>query len=69
MPELAEALATMSDETFAYHSNVQKQYFSNWIREIMGDKDLAKRLEKAASRPQAAQQAANRMSFLSKGLV
>ena len=50
MKELTEALTTMTDETFAYHSNAEKKDFSNWVRDIIGDEKLAKDLEKATSR-------------------
>ena len=68
MNELAEALSTMADETFAYHSNVEKKDFSNWVRDIIGDEKLAKELEKATSRTQAAKQTASRVAVLSKKL-
>ncbi len=69
MRELAEALATMTDETFAYHSNAEKKDFSNWVIDIMGDKKLAQDLGKNANRAQAAKLVANRVSFLSKSLA
>jgi hypothetical protein len=47
MKELGEALTTMADETFAYHSNSEKKDFSNWVRDVIGDKRLAKDLENA----------------------
>jgi hypothetical protein len=68
MKELAEALTTMTDETFAYHSNVEKKDFSNWVRDIIGDEKLAKDLEKATDRTQAAKQAASRVGILSRKL-
>ncbi len=68
MKELAEALSTMTDETFAHHSNAEKKDFSNWVRDIIGDEKLAKDLEKATSRTQAAKQAASRVAVLSKKL-
>jgi hypothetical protein len=51
--ELAEGLAAMSDETFAYHSNLGKQDFSNWVRDVIGDEQLANDLAKATSKLQA----------------
>jgi hypothetical protein len=69
MKELAEALATMTDETFVYHSNAEKKDFSNWVRDIIGDEKLAKDLEKAENRAQAAKQAATRIATLTKRLA
>ena len=68
MKELAEALTTMTDETFAYHSNIEKKDFSNWVRDIIGDEKLANDLGKATIRTQAAKQAATRVDVLSKKL-
>jgi len=52
--ELAEGLTAMSDETFAYHSNPEKQDFSNWVRDVIGEEQLANDLARAISRLQAA---------------
>jgi hypothetical protein len=68
MNELAEALSTMTDETFTYHSNVEKKDFSNWVRDIIGDEKLAKDLEKVTDRTQAAKQASSRVGVLSRKL-
>jgi hypothetical protein len=54
LSELAEGLAAMSDETFAYHSNLEKHDFSNWIRDVIGDEQLADEVEMITSRLQAA---------------
>jgi hypothetical protein len=51
--DLMEGLNTMSDETFAYHSNLVKHDFSNWIRDIIGDEELADELVAAADRSEA----------------
>jgi hypothetical protein len=69
MQELEEALATMADETFAYHSNSEKKDFSNWVRDIIGDEKLAKDLENALDRNQAARIVASRVDILTKVLV
>ena len=62
--ELAEGLAAMSDETFAYHSNLEKQDFSNWVRDIIRDEPLANDLARAISKAQAAEYVNARMAFL-----
>ncbi|MGA9049067.1 MAG: hypothetical protein WB588_08750 [Dehalococcoidia bacterium] len=64
--ELGEALAIMADETFAYHSNTEKKDFINWLADVIGDKKLAKDLEKALERKQAARIVANRIAILKK---
>ena len=69
MQELKDALAGMTEDTFVYHSNAEKKDFSNWVRDIIGDEKLAKDLEKAANRAQAARQVTSRVSILSKRLA
>jgi hypothetical protein len=54
LAELAEGLKTMSDETFAFHSNLEKHDFSNWVRDVIGDERLANELAAAADRFEAA---------------
>ena len=51
--DLIEGLKAMSDETFAYHSNLEKHDFSNWIRDIMEDGELADALAAAADKTEA----------------
>ncbi len=63
--ELAEGLESMSDDTFAYHSNVEKRDFSKWVREVVQDEPLACDLEKANGRLQAAEYVAARIAALS----
>lgn len=66
--ELGEALKNMSDKTFVYHSNANKQDFSNWVKDIIGDERLARDLGKAPNRNQAAECVADRLSFLNSKL-
>jgi hypothetical protein len=47
-------LVVMSDETFGYHSNPEKNDFSNWVRDVIKDKKLARDFQKSASPDQAA---------------
>ncbi|MDP2919162.1 MAG: hypothetical protein Q8O43_02950 [Dehalococcoidia bacterium] len=62
--DLAEGLAAMSDETYAYHANTEKNDFSKWVRYILNDEKLARDLEKARDRIQAARYATSRVSII-----
>ncbi len=66
MKELGDAFGTMTDETFAYHSNTDKNDFSNWVRDIIKDEKLAGDIAKSLNRAQAANIVAQRMAFLSR---
>jgi hypothetical protein len=59
--ELAEGLAAMSDETFFYHCNSEKQDFANWVRDVIIEEDLAEELARAINRQQAAECVAARL--------
>lgn len=45
LQELPVALENMSDETFAYHVNREKNDFGRWITDVIGDSVLAKNIE------------------------
>ncbi len=64
MEELAAGLAAMTDEAFTYHSNAEKRDFSNWVRDIIEDIELANDLAMARSRLQAADCVADRIILL-----
>jgi len=69
MKELGEAFANMTDETFTYHSNEDKNDFSNWVRDIIGDEKLARDIGKSLNRTQAAKNVPGRIAFLSSKLA
>src|SRR4030065_2855930 len=58
MRELVDALTQMSDDTYLYHSNMEKKDFANWVRDIIKDEMLAKELEKRLSRTEEAKSVA-----------
>lgn len=41
LKELGVVLKNMSDETFGYHVNEEKNDFSNWVKDVIGDEELA----------------------------
>ena len=63
LKELADGLQAMSDETFAYHSNREKQDFANWVRDIIEDAWLAEELARASNRLQAAMYVSARITL------
>jgi len=69
MKELGDALNTMTYETYLFHANKEKNDFANWARDIIKDERLAKDLQKAPNRAQAAKLVASRMATLSKRLA
>jgi hypothetical protein len=61
---LAEGLERMSDETFSFHCNDNKNDFSIWVLEVVGDDDLAKKLKAPQNRQQAQKQVKQRYDEL-----
>lgn len=45
MKELAELLDIMSPESFEHHVNGEKNDFANWIRDAVGDKEFADKVQ------------------------
>ena len=64
MRDLSAGLASMSAETFVYHLNTEKNDFSNWLKDSVGDEQLAEDLEDPISRREAAKTVKERVSFL-----
>jgi len=62
--ELRKALIDVSDETFHYHSGGERNDFSKWVREVVGDDKLAGDLGRTKSCIQASKAVADRISFL-----
>lgn len=48
--ELPIALENMNDETFVYHCNREKNDFYNWIRDVIGYKELAADIKNSKTR-------------------
>ena len=69
MKELGDALNNMTYETYVFHANKERNDFGNWARDIIKDEMLAKDLQKAPNRAQAAKLVASRIATLSKRLA
>lgn len=44
LPQLAMHLEKMDDQTFSHHVNDSKNDFANWIRDVIGEIELADKL-------------------------
>ena len=66
MAELEMALKQMSDETFRYHLNQNKNDFSTWVRDVIGDEELASDLQDSSTRAQAARYVSDRISRIKR---
>ena len=66
LEELANALPEMNDETFHHHLNNEKNDFSAWINDIIGDKALANDLVSSKSKESALKKVQKRLSSLKK---
>lgn len=51
--ELKEAIQTMSEDQYAYHTQ-QGNDFANWMKDVMGDRACAEKLLKAKTKGGAA---------------
>ena len=66
LDELANALPEMGDDTFHHHVNNEKNDFSSWIKEALGDQRLANDLLSSKSREFIAKKIRNRLNSLKK---
>ncbi len=53
LDQLMAGLDMMSEETFMFHANEDKNDFSCWIVDVIGDEKLAKDIKKAKSKSEA----------------
>jgi hypothetical protein len=54
MTELIDCLNHMTEEVFRHHVTPEKNDFSNWIRDVLGNEKLANELYNASSPQEAA---------------
>jgi len=50
LEELKRAVDEMSDEKFDYHTKREGNDFAEWVEKILGEKSLAKKLERTRTR-------------------
>ena len=60
LDELGAALREMSEETFQYHVTVDRNDFSKWVEDVIGDYELSAELKNSSTRNQAGKLLADR---------
>ncbi|MBI4143543.1 hypothetical protein HY487_01520 [Candidatus Woesearchaeota archaeon] len=64
--ELANYLPEMPNEAFQHHVNSEKNDFSNWVKDVIGDQKLANDLLSSKSRDSVVKKIRNRLNSLRK---
>lgn len=62
--ELAQGLDNMTYQNFMFHVNENRNDFAKWVREVVGDQDLASDLEKTGTHLDASRKVTNRVNYL-----
>jgi hypothetical protein len=68
LTELVNCLTHMSEEIFSHHVTSWKNDFSNWVRDVFGDNELASDLAKITNASEAAKIVKQRVTWLQKKL-
>lgn len=66
LDELANSVQQLSDEAYRHHVNKEKNDFSKWINDAIGDSRLANDLLSSRSRESASKKIKNRLNSLKK---
>lgn len=66
LEELANALPEISDDTYKHHVNEEKNDFSRWVNDVIGDQKLANDLLSSRNKDSALKKVRNRLNSLKK---
>ena len=69
LAELATALSEIPEETFHHHVTVDKNDFSNWVRDVIGDVPLANQLKRVTTQTTTTRKVKARLDWLKAGLL
>jgi len=64
LEDLLNAIANITDDTFAHHCTPDKNDFANWVADVIGDQKLAGDLIKAKIRAKSMAAVSSRIAFL-----
>ena len=64
LAQLEDAFAGMSADTFTQHVSAERNEFADWVRNVIGDKQLAVEIFTQRNRAHSAKSIARRIFFL-----
>jgi len=68
LADLANNLPQMNDGTYKHHANKEKNDFSKWVNDIIGDKKLANELLSSKNKESAVKKVRSRLDSLKKAV-
>jgi hypothetical protein len=66
LKELSEALDIMADRTFHHHVTEARNDFSNWVKDVLGDEELAEGMRRLRGREAILKRVDDRVEELEK---
>jgi hypothetical protein len=66
LTELVDRLNHMAEEVFHHHVTSEKNDFSNWVRDVLGDEKLASKLRSASNPLQASKIVTDKVTWLQR---
>ena len=66
LQELSDFFPQINDETYSHHVNGDKNDFSKWVNDIIGEKKLANELLSSKNKNYAAKKLSSRLALLKK---
>ena len=64
LEELSAALREMSEETFRYHVTTERNDFSNWVQDVIGDYELSTGIRNSVTKAEASEAVDDRIAGL-----
>lgn len=64
--ELGDAIGIMADRTFMHHVAEGRNDFSNWVRDVIGDHELAEKIKRLGTKQEMAGEINKKVHFLAR---
>ena len=69
LKQLANSLKKMDEEVYRFHANEDRNDFSSWVYDVIGDVKLAQNILKANDKEEASRKVKTRITYLKKKIA